>query len=184
MSGGVIISPRRINCPHGRAGNNKSVHIFFSKQSNSAENESFSPLPIFIHSKNTIPYTNTLPTTTRYLYTMPKTLGSCPKPKSSRQPIRIEHQNPYTSSANQNLVLCHPETPESSRLRWKTLLGCKLLSDRYRLSLYIGSSPPLVSSAHSSTTISLLSINLGKHCTHLTYLLTSGRMCPRLSNMA
>ena len=94
ISAGVLIIRRRINYRRGR-GCQKNFD-FFSKKSHSAENCRTVP-------KMSIPY----------LYTLPNTLGSCPKPKNCRQPIRIEYyvirvKHPSTSSANQNRVLRNP----------------------------------------------------------------------------
>ena len=72
--------------------NYRFVHLKKSKKSHSAENESFSPLPIFINYKNPIAYTNTLPNITPYLVTLPNSLGFCLKP-NRRLLITIEHEN-------------------------------------------------------------------------------------------
>ena len=39
-------------------------------------------------------YTNRLPIIVPYLNTLPNTLGFCPKPKSCRESIKIEHEKP------------------------------------------------------------------------------------------
>ena len=95
ISAGVIIirepqadGSRRINYPRGRGC--QKIFEFFRKKSHSAENCHTVP-------KMSIPY----------LYTLPNTLGSCPK--NCRQPIRIEcHPSQSPSSTNQNRVLRNP----------------------------------------------------------------------------
>ena len=66
----------------------------FSKKSLSAENESLN-LTLFLYTlRKDIAYIKTLPITIPYLKTLPNALVFRPKPKSSRQPIRIEHKKP------------------------------------------------------------------------------------------
>ena len=59
-----------------------------------AENESFNPLSTFIHCKNLLAFTFTLPIIFPYLDKMPNTLDFCPKLKKCRQPFVIEHEEP------------------------------------------------------------------------------------------
>ena len=90
-----------------------------------------------------------------YLYTLPNTLGSCPKlitfgnqsessitssesnTRQLRQPIRIEYYITRVVSQSESSITS-PESnitsPESSRLGWETLLGSRLESARYSLS--------------------------------------------------
>ena len=68
------------------------------------------------------------------------------KPKSCRQPIRIEHEKLLTSSANQNRLLRHSKTPESSRLGWKTPLGSSRLAIAYLNTWCLPPPPRLISS--------------------------------------
>ena len=85
--------------------------------------------PILIHCRN-IPHLNTLPSL-----------------RSSRQPIKLEHEKLVSQSES---AIASPEpadnqrirSPESSRLFWKTLLGSRFFLARYSLSEYVGSSTP------------------------------------------
>ena len=51
-------------------------------------------------------YTNRLPIIVPYLNTLPNTLGFCPKPKSCREPIKIEHEKPlnFVSETQSNIA--------------------------------------------------------------------------------
>ena len=61
--------------------------------SHSSQNESIKPTPYLYTLRSPITYTNTLPITNPHLKTSPNTVGFRPKLKSSRQPIRIDHEN-------------------------------------------------------------------------------------------
>ena len=57
--------------------------------------------------QNTVVYHNTLPIAIPYLNTLTNTLGFRPKPKSCRQPIRIENGKPlnFVSQSESSITL-------------------------------------------------------------------------------
>ena len=62
------------------------------------------PLPIFIHYKNTIAYTNTLPIAIAYLKTLANTLVSCPT-LSAANKIRARKTLKFVSQSESSITV-------------------------------------------------------------------------------
>ena len=93
-------------------GTEEKIQKEFSTNSHSAENESLNPTP-YSPKPCSLMYTNTLPITISYFNTLPNTLRFRPKPKSSRQPIRIQHEK-HLNFVNQSESMI--TTPKNTRV--------------------------------------------------------------------
>ena len=151
LTAGVKITPCPNNYPRGGPG--KKFKKFFSEKFHSAEIE---PTP--------------------YLNTMPNTLGFSPKPLNCRHPIRIEHEKtlqlrePIRIEYYRTRVVGQSESsitsPESSRLRWRSLLGSSRLAIAYRNTWGPTPPPPPPTPSDLLTTLLLMEQN-GKDSIHL-----------------
>ena len=141
LSAGVIISPRFNNYPcEGPGPKFKKIlekSLTVPKMSHSAQS-----LPLYIAE-----HTQLVPKTEKL--TQPIRIEH-EKTFQLRQPIRIEYYVTLVVSQSESSIT----SPQSSRLRWRSLLGSRLESARYSLSQYMGTSPPPcpTSSAHKYTT--------------------------------
>ena len=86
LSTGVIISPQP-------GGPGRKFKNFFSKKSQCRKRVILA-FPYLYTLQNLLAYTGTLPIIIFYPNTLPNTFGFGPEPKSCRQPIRIEHEEP------------------------------------------------------------------------------------------
>ena len=101
ITAGVVNIPRPKSYPRGRTCKKKSFqNIFFSEFSNSAEKESFIPLPIFIHCRTHSAHPQNLILSEANQKRAPKTLSFF-----NQSELIITSPE---SSANQNRVLRHP----------------------------------------------------------------------------
>ena len=80
--------------------------------------------------QNLLAYTNTLPIIIPYLNTVPNTLGFCPKPKSCRQTIRIEHEKHLNFVSQSESRITSPKSTRELSAR---------VEDLSRLSVPLGS---------------------------------------------
>ena len=66
------------------------------------------PTPYPYTLQNPIAYNNIIPITIPYLNTLPNALGF--GPKTSRRPVRMEHEEPLNFVSQSNWALCNPKT--------------------------------------------------------------------------